>query len=52
MPLFGNVKGKPLRPSAVSSGWGELAEDIGIPDVTSCGPRQPMDRERADIVGV
>jgi hypothetical protein len=24
--LFGKMEGKPLRPSAVSSDWGELAE--------------------------
>ena len=32
--LFANLEGKALRPSAVSSGWGELAESIGMPEVT------------------
>ena len=32
--LFANLEGKPLRPSAVSSDWGELAERIGMPEVT------------------
>jgi integrase len=32
--LFANLEGRPLRPSAVSSDWGELAEAIGIPEVT------------------
>jgi integrase len=32
--LFANLGGKPLRPSAVSSDWGELAERIGMPGVT------------------
>ena len=32
--LFANLDGRPLRPSAVSSDWGDLAERIGIPDIT------------------
>jgi integrase len=32
--LLANLEGKPLRPSAVSSDWGELAEGIGMPEVT------------------
>ena len=32
--LFANLEGRPLRPSAVSSDWGDLAERIGIPDIT------------------
>ena len=32
--LFCNLHGKPLRPSAVSSDWGELAERIGMPEIT------------------
>jgi integrase len=32
--LFANFEGKPLRPSAVSSDWGELAERIGMPEIT------------------
>jgi len=28
--LFANLEGKPLRPSAASSDWGELAGDIGL----------------------
>ena len=32
--LFANLEGGPLRPSTVSSDWGELAERIGMPEVT------------------
>jgi integrase len=32
--LFSNVEGMPLRPSAVSSDWGEAAEGIGMPEIT------------------
>jgi integrase len=32
--LFANLEGKPLRPSAVSSDWGNLAERIGMPEIT------------------
>jgi integrase len=32
--LFANLDGRPPRPSAVSSDWGDLAERIGIPDIT------------------
>jgi integrase len=32
--LFANLEGRPLRPSAVSSDWGELAERIGMPEIT------------------
>jgi integrase len=32
--LFPNLDGNPLRPSAVSSDWGEVAERVGLPDVT------------------
>ncbi len=32
--LFGNLEGRPLRPSTVSSDWGELAERIGMPEIT------------------
>jgi integrase len=32
--LFANLEGAPLRPSAVSSDWGDLAERIGIPEIT------------------
>jgi integrase len=37
--LFATVDGRPLRPSAVSGDWGELAERIGMPDVTFHGLR-------------
>jgi integrase len=37
--LFTNFKGEPLAPSNISSDWGELAERIGIPDVTFHGLR-------------
>jgi integrase len=32
--LFANLEGRPLRPSAVSSDWGDLAERIGMPEIT------------------
>jgi integrase len=32
--LFANLSGGPLRPSAVSSDWGEVADRIGLPAVT------------------
>jgi integrase len=32
--LFANLEGKPLRPSAISSDWGELAGAVGMPEVT------------------
>jgi integrase len=32
--LFANLEGLPLRPSTVSSDWGELAERIGMPEIT------------------
>jgi integrase len=32
--LFGNLEGQPLRPSTVSSDWGEVAERIGMPEIT------------------
>jgi integrase len=32
--LFPNLEGGPLRPSAVSSDWGEVADEIGMPEVT------------------
>jgi integrase len=32
--LFANLEGRPLRPSAVSSDWGEIAERIGMPEIT------------------
>jgi integrase len=37
--LFANLEGRPLRPSAVSSDWGELAERVGMPDVKFHGLR-------------
>jgi integrase len=37
--LFANLEGKPLRPSAVSSDWGDLAERIGRPEITFHGLR-------------
>jgi integrase len=37
--LFPNLHGEPLRPSAVSSDWGELADDIGMPEITFHGLR-------------
>jgi integrase len=32
--LFSNLEGRPHRPSAVSSDWGDLAERIGKPEIT------------------
>jgi integrase len=32
--LFANLEGQPLRPSGVSSDWGDLAERIGMPEIT------------------
>jgi integrase len=37
--LFPNPEGGAMRPSAVSSDWGDLAERIGMPDVTFHGLR-------------
>ena len=36
---FANFDGGPLRPSAVSSDWGDLAERIGMPEITFHGLR-------------
>jgi site-specific recombinase XerD len=37
--LFANLEGQPLRPSAVSSDFGELAARIGMPELTFHGLR-------------
>jgi integrase len=37
--LFANLEGRPLRPSAVSSDFGDLAERIGMPEITFHGLR-------------
>jgi hypothetical protein len=37
--LFANLEGRPLRPSAVSSDWGDLAERICMPEITFHGLR-------------
>jgi integrase len=37
--LFGNLEGGPLRPSAISSDWGDVAERLGVPEVTFHGLR-------------
>jgi integrase len=37
--LFANMEGRPLRPSAVSSDWGDLAARIGMPEITFHGLR-------------
>jgi len=37
--LFANLEGRPLRPSAISSDWGDLAERIGMPEITLHGLR-------------
>jgi hypothetical protein len=33
-PLFSTLEGTPLRPSNASSNWGEIAESIGMPEIT------------------
>jgi integrase len=38
-PLFGNLEGGPLRPSAISSDWGDVAERLGMREVTFHGLR-------------
>ena len=37
---FANLEGGPLRPSAVSSDWGDPAERIGMPEITFHGLRR------------
>jgi integrase len=37
--LFGNLEGGPLRPSAISSDWGDVAECLGMPEITFHGLR-------------
>ena len=37
--LFANLDGVPLQPSNMSSDWGELAERMGMPEVTFHGLR-------------
>jgi integrase len=37
--LFANLEGGPLRPSAISSDWGDVAERLGMPEVTFHGLR-------------
>jgi integrase len=37
--LFGNLEGGPLRPSAISSDWGDAAERLGMPEITFHGLR-------------
>jgi integrase len=37
--LFATVDGRPMRTSAISGDWGELAERIGMPDITFHGLR-------------
>jgi len=32
--LFASIERRPLRPSAISSDWGELADRIGMPEIT------------------
>jgi len=54
--MFANLEGKPLRPSAVSSDWGELAERIGIAEITFHGLRHShasmLVSEGVDIVTI
>jgi hypothetical protein len=49
--LFANLEGRLLRPSTISSDWGELAESIGMPEITFHGlvaahPCEPAHRQR------
>jgi integrase len=37
--LFANLAGEPLQPSNVSSDWGEIADHIGLPEITFHGLR-------------
>jgi len=37
--LFANLEGGPLRPSAISSDWGDVAERLGMPEITFHGLR-------------
>jgi integrase len=37
--LFENLEGGPLRPSAISSDWGDVAERLGMPEITFHGLR-------------
>lgn len=37
--MFANLEGRPMRPSTVSSDWGDLAEAIGMPEITFHGLR-------------
>ena len=37
--LFGNLEGRPLRTSAMSSDWGDVAERLGMPEITFHGLR-------------
>jgi integrase len=37
--LFGNLEGGPLRTSAMSSDWGDVAERLGVPEITFHGLR-------------
>ena len=37
--LFGNLEGGPLRPSAISSDWGDVAERLDMPEITFHGLR-------------
>jgi integrase len=37
--LFANLEGEPLQPSNVSSDWGQVAERLGMPEVTFHGLR-------------
>src|SRR6516225_11120192 len=32
--LFADIDGKPLSPNAISAAWADLAESIGMPQVT------------------
>ena len=32
--MFSNIEGKPLRPRNVSESWADLAERIGMPEIT------------------
>src|SRR5262249_45761733 len=54
--LFANFSGGPLRPSGVSSDWGDVADRIGLPAVTFHAlrhtPASQLNPSGADILTI
>jgi integrase len=54
--LFANMEGRPLRPSAISSDWGDLADRLGVGEITFHGLRHShasmLISEGVDIVTI